>query len=85
MSSDIKDSRIMANNWTQTIGHVDNEGFPADTMMCFSHNGKRALAFHTGNGDHVGIVCSEFFKCFGQVCLAGILRIAKTLFLPARV
>jgi hypothetical protein len=84
MSSDSKDNRIMANHWTQALGHRDTGVFPADTMMCFLHNVKTALAFHTGNGEHVGIVCSEFFKFFGQVCLAGMLRIARTLFLPAR-
>jgi hypothetical protein len=64
MLSDKDDNRLTSNNWAQVLHHADKWVFPADTMMCFLHNGVTALTFHAENGERVGIMCSKCFKFF---------------------
>ena len=62
MSSTTDDNRVAANSWAEVLRHTTDDSFNADTMMCFLHDNKTALTFHTDNGEHVGIVCSKCFK-----------------------
>ena len=62
MSSDSDDNRVAANNWAEVLRHATDDGFNADTMMCFLHEDKTVLTFHADNGEPVGILCSKSFK-----------------------
>ena len=52
------------NNWSEALRHATDEGFNAETMMCFAHDGEAVLTFHADNVECIGIVCSKFFKFF---------------------
>ena len=67
MSSDIDDDKGATNNWFEALRHIEEEFSPEGSMMCFTHNGETALAFHARNGEHVSILCSKCFKFLGQV------------------
>ena len=79
------DIKVVANNWTQSLSHVDNGMFSTDTMMFFLHGVETVMTFHAGNGNHMGILCSKFYKFSGRGHSPSMLRIAWTLFHPAIV
>ena len=85
MSSDSDDDKGTTNKWFEALRHIEEEVSPEGSLICFTHNGETALAFHARNGEHLGIMCSKCFKFLGHVLLQSMLRIARTCLHPARV